>query len=496
MKTLKMTLGSLLGASVLLLCPVRGRAQSPPPSPEAAKTAEINDEIEALQKKIDDLQSELQQLKSKQSEASPPATLSAPAPSASAAPSAPTATVATAAPSTSGTPPAAAAGTPAPAALPKGSGQETAAGATPTSAPTTLSSLLGSTTFGGFVDGYYAYNFDHPQITSIGNTVLAGNGGSRFTSYRAFDAPYQAFTLNMIELIADKPPDASNGRLGYHVALGFGNAMNVVNSTDPGGLGFAQYLKEGYLSYMAPVGKGLQFDFGKFVTQHGAEVIESKDNWNYSRSLLFTYAIPFYHFGLRTKYVVNDKYNFSVYVVNGWNNLVNNNTGATLGLQLGWNPTKKWAVVQNYMVGPEESNNTSNVRQLWDTVVTYNATSKLSLMANGDYGRGDRGTTFPGVAFWTGGAGYIRYAFNDKYALAGRYEYYDDPQGFTTGTAQHLNEVTGTFERTIAHHLITRFEFRRDVSNLPSFLKGSSPIDNQNAVELGLIYAFDSKEAH
>ena len=148
--------------------------------------------------------------------------------------------------------------------------------------------------------------------------------------------------------------DASNGRLGYHVALGFGNAMNVVNWTDPGGLGFAQYLKEGYLSYMAPVGKGLQFDFGKFVTQHGAEVIESKDNWNYSRSLLFTYAIPFYHFGLRTKYVVNDKYNFSVYVVNGWNNLVNNNTGATLGLQLGWNPTKKWAVVQNYMVGPEE----------------------------------------------------------------------------------------------------------------------------------------------
>jgi hypothetical protein len=27
-------------------------------------------------------------------------------------------------------------------------------------------------------------------------------------------------------------------------------------------------------------------DFGKFVTSAGAEVIEAKDNWNYSRSLL------------------------------------------------------------------------------------------------------------------------------------------------------------------------------------------------------------------
>jgi putative OmpL-like beta-barrel porin-2 len=492
MKTLRKILGPLFGVSVLLLSPVWGCAQSPPPIPAEAKTAEINDEIEALQKKIDNLESELQQLKLKESEAATPASASAGAP----APS-PAATKADPSAAT----PAAAAAPAAPAAVPpKGGGQETAAAATPASTPVTLSSLLGSTTLSGFVDGYYGYNFDHPQINAIGGTVLPGNGGSRFSSYRAFDAPYQAFTLNMIELIADKPPDNANSRLGYHVALGFGNAMNVVNATDPGGLGFAQYLKEGYLSYMAPVGKGLQIDFGKFVTQHGAEVIESKDNWNYSRSLLFTYAIPFYHFGLRSKYVVNDKYNFSVYVVNGWNNLVNNNTGVTLGLQLGWNPTKKWGVVQNYMVGPEETNNTSNVRELWDTVVTYNATSKLSLMANGDYGRGDRSTAtplaFPGVAFWTGGAGYIRYAFNDKYALVGRYEYYDDPQGFTTLTAQHINEVTGTFERTIAHHLITRLEFRRDVSNRPSFLKGSSPIDNQNTVEAGLIYAFDSKEAH
>lgn len=478
MQILRKTFGLLLGLSVFVSSPVWVCAQSQTNNPDETKAADINRKVEELQKKIDALQSELQELKNRQSE-----TVTAPAPSV-AKTDPPAATTGTAQPIAA----APASATPTP---------QVAPSATPLQpTQTTLASLLGSTTFSGFVDGYYGYNFDHPQIISTGGTVLAGNGGDRFSSYRAFDAPYQAFTLNMIELIADKPPDASNSRLGYHVALGFGNAMNVVNATDPGGLGFAQYLKEGYLSYLAPVGKGLQLDFGKFVTQHGAEVIESKDNWNYSRGLLFSYAIPFYHFGLRSKYVINDKYNFSVYVVNGWNNLVNNNTSATLGLQLGWNPTKKWTIVQNYMVGPEENNNTSNIRELWDTVVTYNATSKLSLMGNFDYGRGDRTPTVPGVVDWTGGAGYVRYAFNDRYALGARYEYYDDPQGFTTGTAQHLNEFTGTFERIIAHHLITRLEFRRDMSNVPSFLKGSSPIDNQNTVAMGLVYAFDSKEAH
>ena len=28
-------------------------------------------------------------------------------------------------------------------------------------------------------------------------------------------------------------------------------------------------------------------------------MIEAKDNWNYSRSLLFALAIPFYHVGVR-----------------------------------------------------------------------------------------------------------------------------------------------------------------------------------------------------
>jgi hypothetical protein len=254
-------------------------------------------------------------------------------------------------------------------------------------------------------------------------------------------------------------------------------------------------LKEAYFSYLAPVGKGLQFDFGKFVTPLGAEVIESKDNWNYSRGLLFSYAIPYFHFGMRAKYAFNDKVSLTGYFTNGWNNVIDNNSGKTYGASFSVSPTKKVTIAQNVMTGPEQTDNSSNWRQIWDTVVTVSATKKLSLMANYDYGRGDRVTGIVNPVWWTGIAGYFKYAISDKYALAGRYEYYNDHYGFTTGTAGHVNEITGTFERPIGGHFISRLEFRHDIANNPIFTKGTStPVNSQTTATAGLIYVFDSRE--
>ena len=349
-----------------------------------------------------------------------------------------------------------------------------------------LAGLLGPTALSGFVDVYYGQNFNNPA--------------SQTNGLRFFDQGANMFGLNLVELVVDKTPEATNSRTGYHVALGFGQAMNAVNGSDHAGLGFDQYLKEAYFSYLAPVGKGLQIDVGKFVTPAGAEVIETKDNWNYSRGLLFSYAIPYYHFGMRAKYAFNDKYSLNGMFVNGWNNVIDNNTGKTYGIGFGWNPNKKFGIAQNYMAGPEQNNLNTNVRQLSDTVITYSPTSKLSFIVNGDYGRGDR-ITDPVTAivshpvFWTGVAGYVRYAFSGTSAFSTRYEYYDDHDGFTTGTAQHLNEFTTTLERLVAHHIISRLEFRHDFSDQPVFFKGTTPVLAQNTLAAGLVFTFDSREA-
>jgi hypothetical protein len=343
------------------------------------------------------------------------------------------------------------------------------------------------------VDSYYGYNLNSPA--------------NRTSGLRLFDNATNQFALNLIEVGLDKTPDASS-RLGYDFTLGFGNAMNVVNSTDPGGLGFAQYLKQAYASYLAPVGKGLTLTFGKFVTPVGAEVIESNKNWNYSRSLLFNYAIPFYHFGLSAAYTFNDKYTLTGYVVNGWNNLVDTySSGKTGGLSFAWNPNKKVSITEGWLGGPGATQlDGGNWRNLSDTVITYTPNSKLSLMANADYGRSQKPVGFRGPVDWSGVAGYVKYQLDPLWAVAGRYEYYNDHDGFTTGgfqtigllsvfvpTPQHVNEVTVTVERKFVQHLITRAEYRFDDSNNPhAFNKDAAKFANtQSTVSAGLIFVLE-----
>jgi hypothetical protein len=364
-------------------------------------------------------------------------------------------------------------------------------------APTGLAGLLGPTTLSGFVDAYYGYNSNQPA--------------SRTTALRNFDINSSQFALNMLELVADKSPDPAASHVGFHIALGFGEAMNLVNSGELGSplvpttpLGsstvsnFDQYLKEGYLEYL--VGKKLQINVGKFVTPAGAEVIESKDNWNYSRGLLFSWAIPYFHFGANAKYAFNSKFSLTGYLVNGWNNSVDDNSGKTTGLSAAWTPNAKWSLTENYLVGPEQPNDNSDFRHLTDTVATYTPNAKLAFTANYDYGH-DHGLSpasplVPTGVWWSGIAGYIKYAPNERWYVATRGDYFEDHNGFSTGTAQKVGEFTLTLQRMLAGKIISRLEYRRDISDHDVFpyhtglFKGA-----QNTVTLGMIYAFSSADA-
>src|SRR2546427_2569392 len=266
-----------------------------------------------------------------------------------------------------------------------------------------IMSFFRSTELSGFVDAYYGYNFNHPGVD---------------TQLRNFDTKSSQFSLNLAKVVLEKKPVADS-RLGFRTDLAVGPATEIVHASEPGGADVFKHLQQAYLSYLAPVGKGLQIDVGKFVTQHGAEVIETKDNWNYSRSLLFALAIPYYHFGMRATYAFSDKFTLAGYLVNGWNNVVDNNTGKTVGIQATVKPTAKLTVVGNYMGGPEQPGNNDDWRHLFDTTVTYARNGPVSLMANYDYGF-DR---FAGArVHWQGIAGYFPVQANKWLAFAPRFD--------------------------------------------------------------------------
>ena len=389
-----------------------------------------------------------------------------------------------------------------------------------------ISSLLGGITLSGFGDVYYGYDYNHPFDNMAG--------------LRSFESPTNGFNFNMAELILDKPADATSaeGRLGYHVSAGYGSAARVVNgSDDPFGDGSNFFVKEAYFDYIAPIGKGLTITVGKFVTPMGAEVIESNANWNYSRGILFDYAIPFFHFGANAKYTFNPKWAVTGYLVNGWNNtIIDHNvgfgvsSGLTYGGSVVYTPNAKWSATENYFAGPVTDNYGSSDqtindwKQISDTVIAYTPNAQWAFQVNGDYGFGPRlfnssscddavvsegGTSGcrlgPKVSWW-GGAGYAKYTMSPKTNFAVRYEYYDDPNGYTGlvgfgygagdgfGYAAWAQEVTGTISYNLTSALLIRGEYRYDFSNQPIFDKADDvdAIKYQNTATLSFVYTFSS----
>jgi Putative beta-barrel porin-2, OmpL-like. bbp2 len=385
-------------------------------------------------------------------------------------------------------------------------------------AKVTLAGLLGPVTLSGFVDTYYAFNFNQPTVLGTGGTSGFGGNTGQF-----FDNNTNQFSLNAIELVADKAADATTGgtgRAGYHVGIIYGQAAAAINGspatgtfnnlTDANNIA----LKEAYIDYIAPVGKGLTITVGKFVTPAGNEVIETNGNWNYSRSILFYYAIPYFHFGINAKYTFNPKWSITGYLVNGWNNSQEPNTGKTYGVSLAWTPNKYWSVTENYLAGPQDDialgtgyvgHPNDNWRQLEDAVLAYTPNAKWAFAFNGDYGYGDKtgnGATIAGnspAVDWWGVAPYAKYTFNAKAYFAARYEYFSDPQGFAFAVPfvnTHVGEGTATFAYNLTDQFQTRFEFREDYANRPLFLKGSSKFEEtQPILEVGFIYTFSSVNA-
>jgi hypothetical protein len=328
----------------------------------------------------------------------------------------------------------------------------------------------------GFADTYYSYNFNKPDTNKAGVE-------------RTFDVQHNSFTLNLVELALEKKA-TKDSRGGFKIDLDFGPTQAIVNATEPGDKSVLQHIGQAYLSYMAPAGNGLQIDVGKFVTLLGNEVIKTKDNWNYSRGLLFTLAIPFYHTGVRASYSVNDKVSLTGSLVNGWNSVVDNNSGKTVAGQVAFKATPALTITETYIGGPEPPNDNTEWRQVSDTVATFTLSPQVSIAGNYDYGQDkESGATVK----WQGVAGYVKFQPTDWFALTPRGEYYNDREGFTSGQAQKLKEFTLTGELKHKDGVLMRLEYRRDMSDVPFFLKNKDLSKDQNTFTVGVIYAFNTK---
>jgi len=318
------------------------------------------------------------------------------------------------------------------------------------------------------------------------------------TKDRVFDINPNGFTLQQASLT-----------LAYQPQKGFGAFVNPIAGRDP--FVFAAYginpdlidshwlqfdIPQAFLQYaMEP----LTIIGGRFVTITGAEVIDPTQDTNFSRSILFGYAIPFTMTGLRGTYVVNEKLTLIVGVDDGWDNVRDWGRGKTIELGLSSTINSLFSFsIQGYS-GDERAIPFTNFgpigrRNLVDSVITVNATKDLTFIVNYDYAWQTKASLPDGnvdKAIWTGIAGYINYKFNNQWRTSFRGEVFDDREGFRTGVIQVWKELTLTVGYAALKNCEIRGEIRYDFSNAESFVnKGPGISKNQQSFALEAYYKF------
>ncbi len=321
----------------------------------------------------------------------------------------------------------------------------------------------GKPTVSGFVDSYFTYNTARPT-----------NG---LNALHNFTFNHNRASMQLVEVVVEQP--MSGKRFGFRLDLNTGRTTEWVHASEPGGRKW-RFVQQAFVS--VPLGKG-SMDLGKFVTHHGAEVIETKDNWNYSRSLLFAWAIPYYHAGLRYWLPMGKSDKLCLHLYQGWNAVKDNNRSKSFGLM--WQrSTERYGLTVNYTVGAELPGST-RLRHLMDFVFTKPLGDKETLMLNADWAQDNAAS-----ATWYGLAAYWRRQLRESHFLTVRAEVFRDADSFATGTTQTLREVTLTYELPAfwQRGAFLRLEVRHDWSNAAVFDAGTKR--RQTVLVVGLVQPF------
>ena len=353
-----------------------------------------------------------------------------------------------------------------------GNGQTpTPAASTPDAAaasPNPTAWKVGPFDVSGMIDGYYSLDFNHP----------AGH----IEGLRNFDDKANQVELNMVSMTVDYAPKP----VGFHFDVGAGRTFDIMSATEKDATGM-RFFKQAYIDVKPASWRGLELDFGRFVSSASAEVIETPNNWNYSRSLLFVWCTPYYHFGFRASAPIGTRFNAGFQLVSGWNNIMTAATPKTVGFTATWTATPKVSWTNTIYSGPDENKTNRGMRNLYDSVLLLAPNSKTSFYVNFDYLHNSPQYTPSYVVYGIAGAG--RFQINKKFSLSQRLEWLNDSTGMATGTGQQVKEITVTATYALRDRVSAWLEFRNDWSNQPFFNRGNETAiwKEQPTVLLGLV---------
>jgi hypothetical protein len=332
--------------------------------------------------------------------------------------------------------------------------------------------VKGTLTVQGYIDSYYAFNFNEPS--------------SGDQPYFVSMARHNELTINLAYIDIKYTGSIVRARF----VPGFGTYINENYAAETGVL---KNIVEASAGIKLSTKRGIWLDAGVFGSPYTNESAISKDHLAYTRSFAPEY-VPYYLSGLKLTVPLSAKVNLYAYVINGWQQIVDQNKYKSIGTQLELRLTDKLLLNWNTYLGKERSAGDSTIgNRIFSDVYFIYSGRKFSATGCIYGGLQDQAGDRRGEWWQANIIG--RYNLTEKLSVTGRLEYFNDPdqvqivpvtdvQGFSSySSSLGINYF-------VADNAMVRLEGRTFFSDDNVYIKNETAVSDSNTITANITVWF------
>ncbi|PAC29512.1 porin [Flectobacillus sp. BAB-3569] len=329
-------------------------------------------------------------------------------------------------------------------------------------------------TWSGYVDAYYAYDFNQPDDHLRPSFLYNHNRHNEFNINLAYIKGAYSSTRT---------------RANLAIMAGTYAQYNMAAESP-----LLQHIFEANVGIKLSQKHDIWLDAGILPSHIGFESAVSKDCWTLTRSILAENS-PYYESGAKLSYTSpNQQWTASVLALNGWQRIkrLDGNQTVSLGTQITHKPNENLTLNWSTYYGNEGINNINQKRYFSNLYAIYQH-EKWGFIAGFDYGSQQKANT-DGYNNWYSPVAIVRYQLAPKMRLAARYEYYQDKNGviISTNTPEGF-QVTGyslNWDYQVAENAVFRIEAKNYHANSAIFTEKSQPKNDNLAITSSIAVQF------
>ncbi|KQC00741.1 porin [Pedobacter sp. Hv1] len=328
----------------------------------------------------------------------------------------------------------------------------------------------------GYLETYYGYDFNQPTTSNRPGFIYSHNR-------------HNEVNLNLAFIKANYETE----KIRANVALMAGTYTNANLAAEPGVL---QNIFEANAGIKLSEKENLWLDAGVFSSHIGFESAISKDCWVLTRNIS-SENTPYYESGAKLTYGTADgQFTATLLYLNGWQR-INRQTGNSKpagGVQLTYKPSAKLTFNYSNYIGTEGLNAARVNRIYHNFYAIAQLTDHFGLTAGFDYGTQQKVKGQSAKSKVISPVLIAQYKIDPKWAIAGRFEYYQDKNGVFIATETPNGFQTKGYSLNLDYapisNAVVRLEGKLYDSKDQIFTRNTNAVNQNATITASIAVAF------